>query len=149
MQIKIQSKDWIFLFYYGALKRRVNGFCCWVLQTRVVKMRKTGDDLCKKWKILACVFLKQFQLLSWRIGLLRLLSVVYFYFSKLLVRYSKNTNLTKFWKERFHTFHMNLHVFLTSTMAYVYRELGHRKAITLKIFTEVSMGLLVLFGLGR
>ena len=40
MQIKIQSFDWIFLFYYGALKRYVNGFCCWVLQTRLVKMHR-------------------------------------------------------------------------------------------------------------
>ena len=76
-----------------------------------------------------CALLEQFQLLSWRIGALRFPTIEQLYFAKLLVRDTKNSYLTMFWKHCLYPTNVYLGIFYTGAMAYVYGELKHSKTI--------------------
>ena len=90
-------------------------------------------------------FLKQFQLLAWGIGLLRLCAKEQLDVTKLFVCDAHDANLAKLRQNCFHPFSMHLCILHTGTMADVNGELEHGEAVLhetlskLGVFTKVFL----------
>ena len=89
-----------------------------------------------KWDSL---FLKKFELLAWRIGLLGFCTEEQLNIAKLFVSDAHDANFSKFWQHGLHTFAMDLCIFHTGTMTHIDRELEHGEAILHQTFTEQSV----------
>ena len=84
-------------------------------------------------------FLKQLQLLTWGIGLLRLSAIKQLNVAKLLVSDAHNANLPEFGQDGFHTFAMNLCILHAGTMAHVDGKLKHGEPVLYESFAEFGL----------
>ena len=94
-------------------------------------------------------FLKQFQLLPWRIGLLGFSAEKQLNVSKLFVSDAQNSNLTKFGQDGFHSFSVNLCILHTGAMTNINGKLKHGEPVLNESFAEFGVFLDVLLGLCR
>lgn len=65
------------------------------------------------------LILKEFQLLTWSINTLNLLSIKQFYICKLFICYAKYSNLTILREKRLYSFYMNFRIFTACTMTHI------------------------------
>ena len=92
-------------------------------------------------------FLKQFQLLAWGIGLLRLGAIKQLYVAELLVGDAHDAYLAKLWQYGFYSLFMNFRILHAGTMTDIDGKLKHGEAIlyqTLaeqRVFTDVFLRL--------
>ena len=92
-------------------------------------------------------FLKQLQLLAWRIGMLGLCAKEQLNIAKLLVSDAHNANLPEFGQDGFHSFAMNLCILHAGTMAHIDGKLKHGEPVLYESFAEFGVFLDILLRL--
>lgn len=92
--------------------------------------------------------LKQFQLLSGRIGALWFRSVENINVAKLFVGDTDDTDIPELGKKRLHPFFMHFGIFHTGAVADVDGKLKHRKAVFYQVFPKCGIGFFLLLRFG-